>query len=261
MIFDTFLFFNELDLLEVHLNTLDSIVDKFVLVESGETHSGIVKPLYYNDNKGRFSKFAHKIIHIVFPKMIDKDKKTVLECEYDQRNAIKDGLYLAQSDDIIILSDLDEIPEPKALKEAIEKLPENNIMAIRQDVYQHYINLKTKHWWNGPILFYYKQLFGSGKNTLQLLRDHRNSVPYIIGGWHYSYVGSPEMVSAKLAAYSRVEYNTDKFKDIEHIRYCQRGRQHLFQEEDLCFSETHPDTWPSYIRENREKFEHLIYKE
>ena len=53
-IYDCFNFFNELDLLEIRLNTLYDIVDYFVIIESNLTHSGEVKPFYYEDNKSRF---------------------------------------------------------------------------------------------------------------------------------------------------------------------------------------------------------------
>lgn len=72
MIYDCFSFFNELDLLEIRLNTLDKVVDKFILFESTLTHTGNPKPLYYAENKDRFAKFSDRIVHIVvndFPAM------------------------------------------------------------------------------------------------------------------------------------------------------------------------------------------------
>ena len=57
MIYDCFTFFNEFDLLEIRLNELDSVVDKFVLVEATKTFSGLDKPLYFNENKNKFNKF------------------------------------------------------------------------------------------------------------------------------------------------------------------------------------------------------------
>ncbi len=63
MKYDVFRFFNELDLLELRLNILDAHVDYFVLVEATKTFSGLDKPLYYQENKERFAKWNHKIIH------------------------------------------------------------------------------------------------------------------------------------------------------------------------------------------------------
>ena len=64
-VFDSFIFFNELELLEIRLNILNDVVDYFVLTESPWTVSGNQKPLYYEENKHLFEKFNHKIIHNV----------------------------------------------------------------------------------------------------------------------------------------------------------------------------------------------------
>ena len=64
-VYDCFTFFNEFELLEIRLNELDSVVDKFVLVEASKTHQGKEKPLFYNENKDRFKKFQDKIIHVI----------------------------------------------------------------------------------------------------------------------------------------------------------------------------------------------------
>jgi len=64
MIYDCFCFFNELEILELRLNILDSVVDKFVICESTVTHTGQPKKMYFEENKDRFSKFLHKIIHL-----------------------------------------------------------------------------------------------------------------------------------------------------------------------------------------------------
>ena len=63
-IYDSFLFFNELDILEIRLNTLYDVVDHFILVESSVTHQGVSKPFIFDENKERFAKFLDKIIHI-----------------------------------------------------------------------------------------------------------------------------------------------------------------------------------------------------
>ena len=64
-IFDTFTFYNELDLLELRLNILGDVVDYFVINEANITFTGKPKPLYYQENKERFKKWEDKIIHHV----------------------------------------------------------------------------------------------------------------------------------------------------------------------------------------------------
>ena len=125
MTYDCFSFFNELDLLEIRLNTLDKIVDKFILAESLFTHTGRPKPLYYAENKERFARFNDRIVHVVvddFPNMPDnmpiREKAWIRENW--QRNAIVRGLPKdIKDDDILLISDLDEIPHPDYVKKAI----------------------------------------------------------------------------------------------------------------------------------------------
>ncbi|HXP48954.1 MAG TPA: hypothetical protein VN922_03315, partial [Bacteroidia bacterium] len=73
MVYDCFTFFNELDILEIRLNVLDKVVDKFVLVEATRTHQGKEKPLYYNENKTRYVAFADRIIHIIIDTFPEDD--------------------------------------------------------------------------------------------------------------------------------------------------------------------------------------------
>ena len=80
-IFDSFIFFNELELLEMRLNILGDVVDKFVLTESPFTVSGNEKPLYYEENKDKFAKWHDKIVHNIteeipndFSHMMEKSK-------------------------------------------------------------------------------------------------------------------------------------------------------------------------------------------
>jgi beta-1,4-mannosyl-glycoprotein beta-1,4-N-acetylglucosaminyltransferase len=120
-VYDCFTFFNELDLLELRLTELSGLVDRFVIVESTLTHMGAPKPLYYADNKERFAAFRDRIIHIVVDDMPDAAaEKDPWVREVGQRNAIARGLSGARPSDRIIVSDLDEIPKPVALRAALD---------------------------------------------------------------------------------------------------------------------------------------------
>ena len=123
MIYDCFSFFNELDILEIRLNTLNEVVDKFVLVEAPWTFTGNPKPLYFEENKERFKLFLDKIIHIVAdqppvsPTVTERENAWIRESH--QRNSINAGLNNAKNNDLIIISDLDEIPNPQIIKKII----------------------------------------------------------------------------------------------------------------------------------------------
>ena len=123
-IFDCFMYFDEEVVLDVRLNSLDKYVDYFVIVESNFTHKGDRRDLKFNHNK--FDKFKNKIIYLVYdkqPKGIEtvnkndsedeKSRKYILNAalrENEQRNFIQDGLNKAEDNDIILISDVDEIP-------------------------------------------------------------------------------------------------------------------------------------------------------
>ena len=122
MIYDCFPFFNELDILEIRLNTLYDTVDYFVITEANKTHTGKRKAYVFEQNKDRFSKFLDKIIYIKvddFPNFEDSkasDDGNKWMYENYQRDAIMKGLTNCKPDDIVIISDCDEIPNPKAIR-------------------------------------------------------------------------------------------------------------------------------------------------
>ena len=135
VVYDCFTFFNELDLLEIRLNELDSVVDKFVIVECTETHSKAKKQLFFDKNKDRFSKFSDKIIHIIVDDAPDIVQNSSQEpdrwiVEKFQRNCIERGLTSCADNDIILVSDIDEIPSSLAVRKSIELLDKNNVCTV-----------------------------------------------------------------------------------------------------------------------------------
>jgi beta-1,4-mannosyl-glycoprotein beta-1,4-N-acetylglucosaminyltransferase len=125
-IYDCFYFFDELDLLEIRLNILDNYVDQFVLVEAKETFNGKPKPLFYEQNKDRYTKWNHKIKHYVvedFPNnriILEKalaspntgNKEHWWVREFYQKESLINALTDCSDDDLIFISDVDEIWNP-----------------------------------------------------------------------------------------------------------------------------------------------------
>ena len=112
-IFDCFTYFNEDDLLRIRLETLDAHVDYFVIAEATHTHSGLTKPL--NFRPALFLKFEATIIYIVVDDM-PVHLNDAWANENHQRRALMRGLNAATFDDLVMVSDLDEIPNPAQLK-------------------------------------------------------------------------------------------------------------------------------------------------
>ena len=117
-VFDCFPLFNEIDLLELRLNELWDVVDVFVIVEAKKTFTGKRKPMCLPDNEERLAKYIHKIRYVVVEDFPDGMSNWGKE-EY-QRNAIKKGLSDVLPDDILIFSDLDEIPRAMVVKSIVD---------------------------------------------------------------------------------------------------------------------------------------------
>ena len=121
MVIDAVCFFQELDLLELRLTELDAVVDRFVIVEANRTHKGTLKPLHYAENKARFAEWENKIVHIVCPLMDDGDGlPAIRRREMTQRNAILQGIRDCADDDVILISDCDEIPRSELIPTYLE---------------------------------------------------------------------------------------------------------------------------------------------
>lgn len=130
-IYDCFTFYNEIDLLEIRLNEMYDIVEKFIIIEADKTHTGNAKESFYLNNINRFEKFSNKIIH----KIINLPKLSPWDCEQYQRQYIYDILIelTPSADDIIIISDADEIPHAKSI---ITNIP----YIIRKKICIYYTN-------------------------------------------------------------------------------------------------------------------------
>jgi len=121
-IYDCFTFANELDVLDIRLHELDALVDTFVLVEAPRTFRGEEKPLQFDLNRERYARFASRIVHIVvsdIPLPVNGDRWIP---QIYQRRAIVRGLPQCAPDDIVMVSDVDEIPDPALLGAEIDAL-------------------------------------------------------------------------------------------------------------------------------------------
>jgi len=228
MIYDCFAFFNELDLLEIRLKELDAVVDKFVLVEATRTFQKKPKPLYFEQNKERFAVFLPKIIHIIvdeYPGFFKKFRvPTVWDYDNHQKEQIKRGLKDCKPDDVIIISDLDEIPRASAVLEYANK---PGIKVFEQRLYYYFLNAECNHFntdgnswiaqynrdgigfWRGTVMMPFSML-----STVKKARNERDRVtPQTVvvpdAGWHFSYLGGLEKILAKLQAYTHPENTSD----------------------------------------------------
>lgn len=244
-IIDTFIFYNELDLLNFRFTELYDYVDCFVLVESTQTFTGTPKKLYYEENKDMFIKFADKIIHVIVDDM--PDTQNAWDREKHQRDCITRGvnkLNLLDSD-VIIISDVDEIPNTSILAEIKTSGTFNGIFVLEQDMY--YYNITTKFdnkWYKVKILNFY--IFK--QNSPETIRRTPCHAMYR-GGWHFSYFGDIDFIVNKINNFSHQEFNNEKFTNKSTIEKLIRNNKDLFFNKD-----------PRYVPIKKNKFLPKNYK-
>lgn len=261
-IFDCFKFFNEFELLELRLMELSDVVDYFVLVEANKTHTGIHKPFHFDENKEKFSKFLHKIIHVKVEDMPEyrKNDQTkfdggIWETENFQRNCISRGLLEAKPGDKIIVSDVDEIPNVETIKKYLEC---KEWITFRQDLFYYYVNCKQNCYWDGPIM----ANFGTFRNPQELRDSARHGLnAKTDGGWHYSYMGGAEKIKTKVESIAESHLIIDKIGDIDDINYKIKNQIDLWNRESSYAKKTLIDisnNKPKKLDEFLEKYPHFF---
>lgn len=206
MIVDCFIFYNELDILKKRLRYLDSVVDKFVLVESTATFRGIPKELYYQNNKDIFKEWNDKIVHVVVEDNPVGENPWVRE--YFQRNCITRGLDEFKNDDIVMVSDVDEIPN----RTALQLPPDVKMCSYNMIAFQYNFNyIQELEPWFGTVITTKDVLM---KVSPQKMRDTRWSVPhYKNAGWHLSSFGDEAFAANK--TYNSSHCYDDGVKDLD----------------------------------------------
>jgi beta-1,4-mannosyl-glycoprotein beta-1,4-N-acetylglucosaminyltransferase len=252
--YDCFTFFNELDLLDIRLNTLNDVVDYFVLVESKKTHTYKDKPLYFLDNIKRFDKFKDKIIHIILNDL--PSETNAWANENHQRNAISKGLTDCEDSDIIIVSDLDEIPNPEEIELIKTYIDDTMVFDFSQKLYYYYLNMLVIDNWTGSKLCTYSKFKSFSPQTLRM--NNLGNTLIENGGWHFSYMGNEESIIYKLESFAETQLNTEEIKNNIQARLNQ-GLS-IFDENKQFRCVDFDLTYPKYILNNLEKFNHLIKK-
>ncbi len=228
-VIDCFMFCNELDILEGRLEYLYDHVDHFILVDCNLTQNGMIKPMHFTDNLFRYKKYLDKILY--FPYLIDKDtfdfnKKPSWERDYNsgpwhqengQRNHIATALKIFKPDDIVMISDLDEIPHKDCINIARDYFSKGwDKLAVEQDHFCYNFKQKQIIPWRGTTISTNRVALDM---TPQGLRNDRYGFGAITGGgWHLTYWMDLETIRYKIETFAHQELNQDRFKDLNYIR-------------------------------------------
>ena len=223
-IVDCFIFYNELDLLRVRFEELYNVVDYFVLVEGTLTFTGNAKKLYYNENKELFDKYNDKVVHVIvddFP--ITDDPWTR---EFYQRNSIVRGTSRLEltDDDIIIITDVDEIPSfdlVKSIKNKTLVINNDTIWSIEMTLYYYTLEWTTPNKWYHPKLLNFST-YSILKSPSRIRMIHTQMPTDVIenGGWHITYYGDVNYIINKLESFSEQTDNNLENKNVDYLHKC-----------------------------------------
>jgi beta-1,4-mannosyl-glycoprotein beta-1,4-N-acetylglucosaminyltransferase len=258
MIYDTFTFFNELDLLEIRLQELSDVVDKFVLVEADRTQSNQPKPFYYEEGKERFRDYWNKIIAIQVhntERFWDPSNQWCID------NATRDMVLTEVSyapDDLVIIDDSDQIPRASVIRNYAYTGP------VRLAMIESYYYFNCLHY-NGT----------AGQSATQIWRyaeisnrasQIRAFMPGLVtnivpdAGWHFSYMGGIEAIQQKIRAGSHwKECGTPDFLDGGHLTHALETGTDLFNRAGYdTITVPLDERFPKYLVDNQDKFAKYI---
>ena len=263
MIYEVTFFSNELDILDLKLHELDSIVDKFILIEHPFNYLRQPKRLSYNENKERFKEFHHKIIHIV--DSLPYGNKLGLDLLWERNNSpiVFDIIKEMDDNDFVLFTDSDAFLKKEIVKKLDLSIPTHFIM----DWYESYFNYKLVGipfvWTVGSPAKYLKQ-FGI-LQTLRLIRGEVSLNDFkknIIenSGYHFSKCGNLDDLLEHVKGHPHIERATNPI--IVNKGWLQKKRDQGRMWDDMndipiesgIFETTKYDSknYPSYINEHPE---------
>lgn len=279
MVYDCFTFFNELDLLEIRLNELNGVVDRFVIVESNRTFTNRPKAMIFAENRARFASFIDKIIYV--PVTDHPPFKTAWHYECHQRNAIARGLTDIADNDRILIGDVDEIPSSQAIRDSLKI---QGMAAFQQTYFAYYLNFQNvrkrnwrgtkmvsgadfKHGFDGVAVFQNEFMPPEMNEGTTPSKIRWRNLPrkkggtHVVknGGWHFTSMGGSEKLKEKMLSFSHQEYNPGESKiDSEKLqKIIERGEGPFWKMN--CFAVPLDNSFPSYLRDNQERYAHLLF--
>jgi len=273
MLVDACIFDGELDMLEFRLRLLYDEVDRFIVVESDRNFSGEIRSFILNEGGDWTKRFAWALdkiqvyqAHLSDATTLAVDEKSATadyHYEFQQRNAIVDACAGLHDDDLIILSDVDEIPSREVIRN-VKLNPTGLPKVCGQKLF--YYGLRFMHRIEGTDGIWRGSIFSTvgtlRKLSPQDLRNRRSRLPRIPGaGWHFSNFGGVKQIQHKLRSFAHhVICNKPEFLDAGHIRKCIETGADPCDREDVV-TEVGPDFFPDYVVEAAQSYGWVDKKE
>lgn len=263
-VFDCFPFFNELDVLEVRLHELADVVDRFLIVEALETYGGTqretvldkVPPGYFGEVGSRC--IVRSLIGLE-PECTDRTSGRLRE--KFQRDELLPLIrqFSPQPDDVVMISDCDEVPRAQAVREAIPRL-KDGIHRFKQRSFYYNVNTQVDYghdFASRARIGTFAQLEAVGS-----VYGFRMAPALEVenGGWHFGYFGGTERIKQKVSALAPFldEYKLFDDQQLERDITERRDLHHRRCEMPEVFAQVGDDDLPEYLLANRAEFAHFF---
>ncbi|ATU73049.1 N-acetylglucosaminyltransferase [Komagataeibacter rhaeticus] len=269
-VYDCFSFFDELDILDIRLRELNDIVDYFVICESSLTFNGDPKPKLFLENAGRYKRYQDRIIHFsvdFFPAGSDHWSRDTY-----QKEQIRKAIAHVRPDDLIIFSDVDEIPRRAALQKALEF---DGVTQFSMNMYQYYLNMVYRHDWDAAYALPKKYLDAldvekkGGNDSLSVARYNMPAIARTAGiahnvihdaGWHFTHMGGVERLLKKFSSYAHAhDFWPNLMKDEKRLRQQIDIGIRIWSADELARYVPVDESYPIFVRENIEYFKNRGY--
>jgi hypothetical protein len=257
-IIDSIMFLNEYDILEIRLKEMYDHVDKFVIVECNKTHTGIPKEFNLEKHLDRFKPWLDKIDYIKVEQ--DNPSSHAWNNEYWQRDQMARGWQDLTTDDVILISDADEIIRPEAI---------DFIRNTNYDLYGLYMPafyFKFNYMDTNPD-FHYKvwgkayrnPSIGGCKMRYTNEMPGKSRIELHHAGWHFGWLGDDEFVKHKMQCTPHTEINQPHiFNNVNIDKHIAEGRDHFRPENTTWCAVDLDDYFPKTIIENMDQYKQFI---
>ena len=248
-IVDIFLFNNEMEVLDLRIKILEDVVDKFIIREATHTFQGDLKECLAN---------TYKHPKVFVSTIETPTALSTWERERFQRSAkINFEEFGIKKDSIILTSDLDEVPDPKALSWLRENFNTDAIYAFEQKMHQYYLNVRNfSEEWAGSRACSTETYL---KYDAEFLRQRKDLCLTILdAGWHWAFLGGEEAIEKKIRSYSHEEHDNEE--TISQIKTRMLNNEDVFNRGFNLQTLELDGSYPDYILANQDKLAHLIKK-
>jgi hypothetical protein len=256
-VYDCILFNGEFDVLAIRMRELNDVVHRFVVVESNKTFSGLGKPVKFTKHHPAIGEFSSKIDFVLVDDM--PETENAWDREAWQRNAVMRGLTEALDNDLVLMSDVDEIPRIECVREVVAD-SQFSAFGFRMILYYFYMNYKNIRGadniiWSVGATF--KLLQTSTPDALRYGVRKGSIDARIIdnGGWHFSYLMDEKGIKEKIQSFSHQEFNKATFLNRVNLEKIIARSSDLFGRPGFEWSVVDQADLPGYVVEHKAEFQ------